>query len=163
MSWEVSFIEKEPCRCGAGFIETINESDDWGRFRSSLRFYCARCEGEHREAAKRREEHLQQRRDLLSQAIRLATERYLSRWLALFDGKSKKAAWLIYTRGQGYPSLATFYDHVRPDGLTRYMTSRFDHDLEKVLQVLGVVDADVQALLVARDSIPDYREPHPWQ
>lgn len=163
MSWEVSFIEKAPCDCGAGHVETINESDDWGRFRSSLRFHCVRCEGEYRAAMQRREDDLQQRRDLLSNAIALATDRYLARWLSLFEGKTKKAAWLIYTGGEGYPALGTFYDHVRTDGLVPYMSRRFVHDLPRVLEVLGVKDPDVEALLRQRDAIPDYREPHPWQ
>ena len=50
---------------------------------------------------------------------------------ALFDGKSRKAAWLSYTGGAGYPAQETFYKHVREiGGLPEYMTRCFHHELD---------------------------------
>lgn len=84
----------------------------------------------------------------------LASDRYLAKWLALFEGATKKAAWERYTGKAGYPALGTFYQHIKHSGsLNKYMESCFTNDLELSLRVLGVQDKEIDALLQERAQL----------
>jgi hypothetical protein len=74
---------------------------------------------------------------------------YGKRWLAHFDGKSKKAVWAELTEnGKHYPSLQTFYVHVCNSGLDRVLLRYLDRrELPTVVRVLGPDAADLTARL----------------
>ncbi len=157
-------VDRSPCACGAGTVETTFEMDDWNRSRPSQVIHCPTCEAAHSEVLRQRKQNEADRAALLGEAQRLAKERYLSRWLALFEGKSRKAAWQTFTGGAGYPALETFYKHVREKGgVAEYMTWCFHQEVRHALRILQVEDADITDLLDRRDAIPEYKEPHPWQ
>ncbi len=68
-----------------------------------------------------------------------AANRFWKRWRMHFDGKAKKAIWSELTEGgKHYPSLATFYAHVRESGIDRVLARYFDrHELPTVVRILG--------------------------
>ncbi len=67
---------------------------------------------------------------------------YSSKWIASFEGKTKKAVWReLVADGRDYPSLATFYTHVRQDGLSKTLLRYVRHGEVATLQrILGVAD-----------------------
>ena len=148
MSWEIMRSETGPCECRAGTMTHFMEMDDWNRTRSSTEIHCPTCREKRSRELDANQARERRRDELLRTAKQLATDRYLEKWLALFTGMSKKAAWERYTGGSGYPALGTFYQHVKHSGsLSRYMEWCFPNDLEKSLQTLGVEDKEIQALL----------------
>jgi hypothetical protein len=154
MSWEVMQTTTGPCACGAGTETYTLEIDDWNRTRSATEIHCPVCrERREQELAtdRKREEH----RDwLLQRAQELATERYRAAWLALFAGMTKKAVWQRYTGGTGYPTLGTFYQHVKhAAGLSQHLEWCLRNDLERCLKVLGIEDAEIKALLKERTQL----------
>ncbi len=60
-------------------------------------------------------------------------------WRKHFDGKAKKTIWSELTEdGKCYPSLGTFYAHVRDSGLDRVLARYFDRrELLTVIRILG--------------------------
>lgn len=138
MSWEVMRTETGPCECGESTQTFTYEMDDWNRTRSSTEIHCPKCrnrERQQREADQARERH---RAELLHTAQQLASDRYLAKWLALFESMTKKAAWERYTGKAGYPALGTFYQHIKHSGsLNKYIEWCFTNDLERSLRVLG--------------------------
>ncbi len=71
-------------------------------------------------------------------------------WIEHFSGTSIKAAWKELTQsGSGYPSLSTFYAHVKRSSLSGYM--RYDTS-EVIFRILNVNDAN---LLTQAASIRD--------
>ena len=127
--------------------------DDWNRVRESIDIRCPFCKAEHEKrrvesAARERERHA-----LHSRAKRLAQARYLGQWLSRYAGVSKKQAWLLYTGGNGYPALGTFYAHLKDTTIEKYMTDAFERDFEDALQKMGVSDREIQDLLASMARI----------
>lgn len=154
MSWEVMRTETGPCECGEGTQTFTSEMDDWNRMRSSTEIHCPKCrdkEQQQREADQARETR---REELLRTAQYLASNRYLARWLALFDGMTKKGAWERYTGKEGYPALGTFYQHIKHFGsLEKYMEWCLANDLQRSLRVMGIQDNEIDALLQEREQL----------
>ncbi len=151
MSWEIMSAETRPCECGGGTETFTFEMDDWNRTRSFTEIHCPQCQEKKRRELEATERRERRRDELLERAQRLAAERYLPRWQALFAGMTKKAAWERYTGGSGYPALGTFYEHVKHSGsLDKYMEWCLTSDLERSLRVLGVEDKEIDALLQER-------------
>jgi len=96
MSWEVMRVETEPCDCGAGTVTHTFEMDDWNRTRNRLEIRCSTCQ--EKDLLRIEAEHAREMRRaaFLDEARRIATELYLERWLASYDGLSKKDAWRQY-------------------------------------------------------------------
>jgi hypothetical protein len=153
MSWEAVRSETRKCWCGKGTITDVLEMDDWNRTRDYRKFDCPACEKKHSEEAaalKRREE---KKENLYRKAQKIAEDRYLTDWLSRYEGLSKKEAWMRYTGGSGYPSLGTFYKHVKhAGGIIEYMRWRFSSDFPAALRSMAVKDPDIQALLAQRES-----------
>jgi hypothetical protein len=147
MSWEEMLPDVRPCRCGDGTITFHLEMDDWNRARTYTTYECDRCRKEADDNARVQLDRKQMRHALLSMALKLASDRYLSQWLARFEGKSKKAAWQILTAHQKYPSLGTFYQHVRETGLDHYLRWRFAGDFEMALKALKIRDSEIDELI----------------
>jgi len=95
--------------------------------------------------------------DAASEALELAKKRVEQRlidefgapWLAHFHGRTKKQIWEdLVADGRTYPSLGTFYKHVRHGGLDRELSwyLRFE-EAETVLRVLKRSDPQLAALL----------------
>lgn len=163
MSWDVCIDRTEACDCGAGTIRYVMEMDDWGRARDYRVFDCKRCEDAHAKVLRQREEAKAKRDQLLEAARRLASERYLERWLRRFEACTKKQIWQLLTEGRGCPALGTFYQHVKGRDVAEYLTRWFNDELVRALEQLGVRDIDVDHLLAEWEKIPEYREPHPYQ
>jgi hypothetical protein len=154
MSWEIIRTETHPCDCGAGTATFTFEMDDWNRTRSSTEIHCPPCREKEHQKQRENEERERRRDELLDRARQVAKERYLTQWLALFAGMTKKAAWEQYTGGSGYPALGTFYQHVKHSGsLSKYMEWCLTSDLEQALRVLAVEDKEIQSLLQEREQL----------
>jgi hypothetical protein len=154
MSWEVMRTEAGPCECGESTQTFTFEMDDWNRTRSSIEIHCPKCRDRERRQWEADQAREKRRAELLRTAQQLASDRYLAKWLALFEGVTKKAAWERYTGQAGYPALGTFYQHIKHSGsLNKYMDSCFTNDLERSLRVLGVQDEDIDALLEERAQL----------
>jgi hypothetical protein len=153
MSWEEMSCETCPCHCGKGTITYRSEMDDWNRVRSSETINCTVCQAKADAEAAAAEAREREREKLLAKAHRLGRERYQQPWLALFENKTKKEAWMIHTGGRGYPALGTFYNHVRGDGVEKYLRQHFEYDLERVLRVLRANDAEIKDLLERAEKL----------
>lgn len=163
MSWEVMRSDTEACACGKGTVTRIMEMDDWNRTRSSTEIHCPECRKKDEQAAAARAEREAKNDNLYDAALQLAKQRYLDQWLALYSQVSKKEAWQRYTGGKGYPSLGTFYQHVRHAGtVTDYMRQCFESDLEDALRKISVRDTDIEHLLSQRTKEPSGRMRHPY-
>jgi hypothetical protein len=154
MSWEVMRTETGPCECGEGTQTFTSEMDDWNRMRSSTEINCPKCKARKQQQWEANQVREKRREELLRTAQHLASDRYLARWLALFDGMTKKAAWERYTGKAGYPALGTFYLHIKHFGsLKKYMEWCLTNDLGRSLRVLGVQDTEIGALLQERAQL----------
>lgn len=153
MSWEEMSCETRPCACGKGTVTYRSEMDDWNRIRSSTSINCPICRAEADAKEKASMVRERKREELLAKAHRLAERRYLEQWLAMFRGKTKKDAWLVYTGGRGYPALGTFYNHVRDDGVETYLRQHFQYDLETAMKKLCVKDSEIETLLRSADEL----------
>ncbi len=151
MSWEVVRTETRPCECGEGTETFTFEMDDWNRTRSSAEIRCPRCRGKKQREWEADQAREKRREELLRTAQQLVSDRYLAKWLALFEGMTKKAAWERYTGRAGYPALGTFYQHVKQSGgLRKHLEWCLTSDLERSLGVLEVEDKEIDALLRER-------------
>ena len=154
MSWEIVSTENHPCECRAGTFTYTFEMDDWNRTRSSTEIHCPQCREKRRLEQETERARECRRERLLARAQHLMKERYLVRWLTLFEGVTKKAAWERYTGASGYPALGTFYQHVKHSGsLSKYMEWCLTSDLERSLRVLGVKDKEIDGLLQERKQL----------
>jgi hypothetical protein len=153
MSWEEMSAETKICPCGKGTITYCMEMDDWNRIRHHKKINCPKCKAQADEKIRLEIERDQNREMLLAKALRIAEERYLARWLGMYANKSKKAVWMLYTGGSGYPALGTFYKHVQDEGIEQYLRRNFSHDFQKALKQMKVKDGDIQELLAARERI----------
>ena len=138
----------------------IQRSDDWGRFDERWEMHCRACaskfglynenyirKGLHETfsgwvpgavlkevaAAKLKLERAEKR------LTADAGKQFGARWRAHFDGKTKKAIWSELTEdGKHYPSLGTFYAHVRDSGIDRVLARYFERrELPTVARILG--------------------------
>jgi hypothetical protein len=169
MSWEEMSAEQRACPCGQGVFTIRRYMDDWNRVEDRWAMNCPRCTKEYtldsfsyyhsglhqvgyrwvvtvkfKQAQSLRKEAEQ----LKARAFDAAKRRYLSRWLSRFEGQTKKDVWTRLTaNGEQYPSLGTFYKHLRDGGQTRYLTDYFAAHLETALALIGVADTEIRALL----------------
>lgn len=149
MSWETIKIYTRPCECGMGLIEITRRSNDWLQFEEHHDIQCQIC--------KAKREAIQQRRTVLKNEINsMAEARYLLRWLGLFDGLNKRQVWAKLFKEHGYPSLQTFYKHVKHETLDGYLRRTFFHDVERALALLNVSDNGIAAALRELASLPDF-------
>lgn len=77
----------------------------------------------------------------------------MPQWIKKFAGLNKKQIWKLYTGGSGYPSLGTFYKHVRDEGVTQYLERCFCYDFEVVLQGMGINDKEITSLIEQAKNI----------
>ena len=153
MSWEEMGTDIEPCWCGKGTIKYITEMDDWNRVRTSREINCPECM--EKERIRNAEESARENRriELYHQAKQVAESRYLEQWLGMYEGLNKKEAWELFTGGSGYPSLGTFYKHVKESGVISYMRWYFSNRFENSLKAMGINDSEIVDLLNERDRI----------
>jgi hypothetical protein len=163
MSWDVIKSETTECACGKGTATFVVEMDDWNRVRNHTDIHCPDCL---RKAAKDAEERQQKQaanEALYNEARMLATDRYQQKWLDLYSGLTKKAAWERYTGGAGYPALGTFYKHVKhAGGVSDYMRWSFESDFEDALRKMSIEDKDINNLLSQRSVEPVGPLRHPF-
>lgn len=146
--------ETKLCSCGEGTITYLTEMDDWNRFRYETQVNCPTCKAEVDEKSRLEHQRECNREEQLSKAREIAKSRYLDRWLAMYEGLSKREAWLLYTGGVAYPALGTFYKHVRKEGVEAYIRQNFSHDFQKALCAMGIRDDDIEKLIAEEnDSI----------
>jgi hypothetical protein len=61
---------------------------------------------------------------------------------------SKKAIWSVLVANDSYPSLATFYDHVRRAGLEKVLAGYLiDRHVETVGRILRLHDSNLDSLV----------------
>jgi hypothetical protein len=168
MSWEEGKPAIRPCPCGMNHYVVITRSDDWNRFDESWEMRCPLCaekyglyqynynrKGFHttgyewlpqvtlQELSVRAEELKEAEIGLKAYAIAQHGEP----WTRHFDHKTKKAVWCELTEdGKHYPSLPTFYAHVREFGLNRVLAAYFEHNyLPTVVRVLQLSGSELES------------------
>jgi hypothetical protein len=153
MSWEEMVPQTLPCPCGKGSMTRHLEMDDWNRTRQWTEIHCEPCRLERKHRESREAAREQEKSALHEKAKHLAQERYLVKWLARFQGVSKKQAWLMYTGGSGYPALGTFYKHVRDMGIEKYLVHEFSYHFEEALKQMAISDTEINELLEAHERL----------
>ena len=175
MSWEETRRSEHRCPCGAGTYTVVFLMDDWNRTEERWTMNCSTCKNNYVrhtfwyldsgmtaesyrwvrcEALHAYQECVRAHEQLQRKISNTARVRHLEKWRALFtDCHSKKAVWLCLTGGRGYPSLPTFYAHIRPLGVDHYIEAWFTwQHLPEILYRLKVTDADIQELLADEKS-----------
>ena len=170
MSWEESEPENRPCPCGKGRYTVVRRSDDWGRFDEHWAMHCPRCKADYalyiyhanrkgitethhgwvQKSLLRELTQLQEQTDKEKQ--RLATylrTKYAGQWHQYFTGKTKKTIWEELTQnGSHYPSLPTFYNHVRHSVVQNMLNSYLEHhNVGIVIRVLGLDDRKLTSVM----------------
>ncbi len=153
MSWETMVPDVKPCWCGKGTITYVTEMDDWNRVRNHKEINCPECREQDRIKTEENNAKEEKRKSLHDKARNIAVSRYLDQWLAMFRDLNKKEAWQLYTKETGYPTLSTFYKHVKDKGVLLYMERNFKSEFEKTLGIMGVQDSEIKDLLHQKDSI----------
>lgn len=170
MSWEESKPEPHPCPCGKGHYTVTHRSDDWGRFEDHWAMHCRHCntnyvlytyygnrkgitETYHGWVPKPLLCELAELRERIEkEERRLATylkAQYGEKWRQHFSGKRKKAIWSELTQdGRTYPSLSTFYSHIRNSGLVRVLEEYLAYrEAETVIRVLELNDVGLSSII----------------
>jgi hypothetical protein len=168
MSWDVVTDDKRTCPCGSGHYRVVVRSDGWGRSEQNWSMECPECEKNYALAVRHDIDSgmsvarfcwvplaLSQEvsalegdaRRQIEEVEMVARERYSEKWHRHFEGVAKKAIWTQLTdSGKEYPSLSTFYTHIREFGglnavLDRYFGLEY---LPRMLRILGVMDDDLR-------------------
>jgi hypothetical protein len=168
MSWEEGLPAKHPCPCGNGHYTIIQRSDDWGRHQERWEMHCQYClqlyglySFDYNRNGMVNTSHLWLPRQMLSElAIEtseveearkavsaFAVAQFQDRWNEHFRGKAKKAIWRELTEdGKRYPSLPTFYLHVRESSLEKQLARYFEYpELPTVARILQVVSYELHS------------------
>ncbi len=148
MSWEEMSRDETPCPCGNGKIASIFRMDDWNRIETIKEILCDYCRRKAEQREKEYERIRAEKAGYRAKALSLAKARYLPEWLDRFSSLSKKKVWEIMTKSEyGYPSLSTFYAHVKDQGsVSGYLEWRFETDIEKLFPV-EIKDQEIEELL----------------
>ncbi|MDD4959372.1 MAG: hypothetical protein PHS51_08480 [Gallionella sp.] len=159
MSWEDSSPIARPCPCGMGQYFRIIRSDDWNRYEEQWEMHCPSCKKKYGLYAKNYSrkgmvspyqcwlphlvlEELAVATEELKQAEKTlsayATAHYQEQWNNHFIGKKKKTVWRELTEdGKCYPSLSTFYLHIRESSLEQQLARYFNYrELPTLVRVL---------------------------
>jgi hypothetical protein len=89
--------------------------DDWNRTDESVRYGCPKCAKAAADKERREREREEDNNRREKTARDLFKKRHLAKWLSLYEGLNKKAAWRRLTsEGKRYPSLSAFYSYVSP-------------------------------------------------
>lgn len=172
MSWEDSEPQYRSCPCGKGRYSVVYRSDDWGRSDERWAMHCEHCSETHglysyninRKGIDETyygwlpesglAEILRLNKKISHEERTLAT--YLKAvhaigWHRHFNGKTKKAIWRELTDdGSDYPSLSTFYDHVRRSGLDQILGSYLTYShIKTLIRILQPKDTKLSAQVKA--------------
>jgi hypothetical protein len=168
MSWEDSEPIEKKCPCGRGHYVVIGRSDDWGRFEDRWEMHCPHCAVEYGlyESNYNRKglpttyrgwiprallQQLSAAAVELTEAKKQVTEYAIAQfgkhWNMHFSHKTKKAVWReLAEDGKHYPSLPTFYTHVRQSGLQEELERYFEWPkLSTVVRILQLRGSELQA------------------
>ncbi|MBN3738151.1 MULTISPECIES: hypothetical protein [Burkholderia] len=183
MSWEEGEPVARSCPCGNGHYLVITRSDDWNRVDERWEMQCASCAITHGlyaydsnwkgvavtrlgwlprvlllELSRKYEEMQRAKKEITSYAI----AEYGEVWVKHFSDQSKKSIWQELTDGGTcYPSLATFYSHVRQSGLTNVLEQYFDYGyLQTVIRVLELTGSDLHSRLNRVEELERQFEEH---
>ena len=148
MSWEEMWRDEIPCSCGKGKIVRVFRMDDWNRTETTSETLCAECRRKDHQSWRAEDRKAAKRRKYRAEAVSLAKSRYLMTWLKTFEGASKKEVWEAIPKSiSGYPSLGTFYTHIRHFGsVSKYLEWRFESDIEEFFPA-RFKDREIEGLL----------------
>lgn len=173
MSWEEMSVDKHPCPCGKSTFSVTHRMDDWNRTDASMNMDCEHCRKDYvlfsensyrsglpsvaqfwisKQTKAECDRSCNEACSARLQAQTLRTQRYLSQWNALFEGKNKKQAWEILTnKGARYPALGTFYQHTKVEGIVAYLERHFesadDRTFKEILKILNIEDREIIGLM----------------
>ncbi len=173
MSWEEMSTAKHPCPCGKSTYTITDRMDDWNRTDSSMHMDCEACrsnyvifsENSYRSSLpsivqfwiseRTQAEYvrlLNEAKTSRQKAKEIKSNRYLSKWKNLFEGKNKKQAWVTLTNnGARYPALGTFYQHTKTEGVEAYLVRHFenadDRTFAEIMTTLEIDDVEVFGLI----------------
>lgn len=179
MSWDEINTQKYECPCHSSTYTIKYLMDDWNRSDEQWEMNCPECRQKHRlhtyyyqykgmtckahrwitKEAHEKVSNIETKYNRMKdQIVALAGSRYLDKWLSYFDGaKSKKDVWRWLTdNGARYPSLSTFYAHLKNDNLEKYLRKEFDFEnLQMILSKLNANDNDVNKMLKIINEVKD--------
>ena len=173
---DLDFVNEEKCPCGKGIYRIEHYSDDWLRHEEKWIMDCSICinnyglwtygrskdgmiEGHYLwvpiellRKEKAINNSISNERESL---ITLATKRYLEKWLAYFkEFKTKKAIWNEIKRQDEnyphifYPSLSTFYSHIKNKGVDNYLRNFFSiENFPLIFNKIRVEDIDIDKII----------------
>lgn len=170
MSWDSGKPEPHTCPCGKGHYSVTHRSDDWGRFEERWVMHCSHCNTNYALHTYYRNRkgitetcHGWVRKPLLQELAglneRMEEEKrglatylgkhYGEKWLQHFHGKTKKAIWCELTQdGRTYPSLSTFYSHIRNSGLDSVFKGYLDYrEAGTVIRILELNDVKLTSII----------------
>jgi hypothetical protein len=80
-----------------------------------------------------------------------AEAKYKETWIQYFRNKTKKETWTTLTRqGREYPSLSTFYSHVRSFGLAEVLIRYLSYpDIDTMTRILCPNDVKLMSMIGA--------------
>ena len=87
--------------------------------------------------------------EMFKKAEKMAMKRYLDAWMEYLSGvKNKREIWnLLTSNGKHYPSLSTFYKHLKAESLTEYLKLYFYADsteeFKKTMKILKKEDLEI--------------------
>lgn len=167
MGYEVDSIREYTCPCGKGLYRVTYRSNDWMQTDESWEMLCPSCRKNYildpitrydsgisyRSFTWITKEEFKKRKNkekLKHKAITLAKRRHLKPWLQSFEGLSKKKVWEKLPKNPwGYPSLGTFYSHVKHHGSVEdYLGWRFEADIEDIIPA-HIKDDEIEDMLKA--------------
>jgi len=168
MSWEDGLPIKHPCPCGNGQYTVVERSDDWGRHEERWEMHCPSClhryglySFDYNRKGMVSTSHRWLPRQMLSELAVTASEveearkalsayavaQFQEQWNEHFRGKAKKAIWRELTEdGRQYPSLPTFYLHVRESSLEKQLARYLEYpQLPTVARILQVSSSELHS------------------
>jgi hypothetical protein len=176
MSFEEMGSTKHPCPCGKGTYTYTWSMDDWNRTESEKVMNCKECKKNYvldeydssekgisststrwirRDISEKAEALIVEAECLQDEAKKLASKLYLEKWMDHFkEIGDKKGIWAELTgNGKRYPSLGTFYKHLKNQTVDSYLKNTFESASERlsdfvhIQKILNVKDTKVVALL----------------
>ncbi|MEP1032482.1 hypothetical protein [Ekhidna sp.] len=177
MSWEIISEKKKTCPCKSGFYTVTLKLDDWNRMEEFWNMNCSHCEDDYilhhdfvtssglnekryfwiKKSQWLKFENLKSEakkfRDL---SVEIARREYQELWNQYFFKKKKKFIWKALTNnGSVYPSLSTFYTHIKEWGIEQYLSDFFKNYNSLALQILNVENKEISSLREKANSLEE--------
>lgn len=185
MSYEEMGSAKHPCPCGKGTYTVTHFMDDWNRSKYEEKMNCTDCRKKYvldsyatydsglattatrwiKASDNKKANQLERNAEKLNKkAEKLAKVRYLNLWLEYFSkiGDKKKIWEKLTFNGSKYPSLGTFYKHIKPNGVKEYLKGYFNldnsEDFDVIMKIMNTKDIEIAKLFKSAEQLIEKAE-----